>query len=291
MGSLSLLATVATVPTLVRVSHRLHALIAEKSLQADTTILTAGLPPRATVGSGANRAVSVIASKLSGGGEGKDETTTTRILNRLDIKADRLRIAIFPDHFNEGEVFRMDAGDGINARLVRGVQEKESIHRDLHLFLGSFSIRKVDHRKISTEEEKSFRIAEWYGLFKESTERNIFTVPTTTITMESDQKDGSNRLVHSFAFTTDGNFDLALNVRCNSSFPILLLNTDPSQFVDAVRPLAKSWTTRHCILCCYGYRYLVETLPPHRYYFLDYFAHPHSIVLFDFTSSHWIIEY
>jgi hypothetical protein len=206
MGTLLILATVATVPTLVQVSHRLRALIHEKSLQADATILNAGLPPRPDSSNRTDQAVSAIASKLGG----DSITSSIKILNRLDILADGISIALFPDHFNEGELYRVDAGNGIKAELVRGFGADELVHRNLHLFLGSFSIRKVIHRKISIEEEKSFKIAQWHHLMRPSTERNIFRVPTTAITMESDQ-DG-DKIINSFSMSSDGEFDIALNV-------------------------------------------------------------------------------
>lgn len=205
MGTLSVLATVSTIPTLVKVIHRLDSLIKEKSLQADTTILNAGLPPRPVSSSRTDQALSAMAVKLGGA----SEACSVKIRNRLDILADRISIAVFQEHFNEGEVYRVDAGDGIRAEFSRGFGVGEQVHRNLHLFLGSFAIKKVNHRKISIVEEKAFTITEWYLLFKASTERNIFKVPTTAITMESDQDD--DKIINSFSMTSDGEFDIALN--------------------------------------------------------------------------------
>lgn len=212
MGSLSVLATVATIPTLVRVSHRLQTLLMQKAREAEMTIITAGFTPRPSSRSQAAEALSAIAAKLAGESE---ENAAVRIVSRLDIHADSsssIRIAVFPDHFNEGEAFRVDARGGIKAQLVRGTDDAGTTQRKLHLYLGSLAVRKVEHRKVSATEEKQFRLPDWYSLLDASALRNIFKVPSTAVTMESDQTQGGNRVVHKFTMTYDGDLDIALNV-------------------------------------------------------------------------------
>ena len=64
---------------------------------------------------------------------------------------------------------------------MRGVDGSNLIDRNLQLYLGFFSIRKVNHRKVSSAQEKDYTVPDWYELFRTSTERNIFKVPTTEI--------------------------------------------------------------------------------------------------------------
>lgn len=144
-GSFNIIATTATVPMLATVSKRITALIEEKGRQADSTILAAGLPPRPSTQRKGENVVAQVASKLESGYEDSHRVCKIRILNRLDIDLERIRIAVFPEHFNDGEVFRLDAGSGIRAQLVRGVDNEDIINRDLHLFLGFF----VSQRRLS----------------------------------------------------------------------------------------------------------------------------------------------
>ncbi|KAL8281144.1 hypothetical protein RQP46_006502 [Phenoliferia psychrophenolica] len=211
MGSFNLVATVATIPTLVGVGRRVQTLMAEKATQAELMITESGLPPRPTTVNKTRDAVSAIASQLGSGSEAGGPDCQIRIRNALHIECDRIRIAIFPDHLNDGEVFRLDAGSTIRASLVRGVDSANKIERNLQLYLGFFSIRKVSHRKVSSVQEKDFTVPDWYELFRTSTERNIFKVPTTEVSMESEQIVGSNRLTHKFAMVFGGQVDIALN--------------------------------------------------------------------------------
>lgn len=212
MGSLSVIATVGTLPALLNVARKVQALVDEKVSVANATIARAGLPPRPNSTRQGETAVSLIASKL-GTESSPGEECSIRILNRLAIAVDRIRIAVFPGRFDDGEVYRLDAGSSIRAQLVRGVTTDRNIHRDLHLFLGFFSIRKVNHRKLSKELETSYSLTQWFELFRTSTERNIFKVPTTQVSMESDQLEGTRRLEHKFTMIFEGQVDMALNVR------------------------------------------------------------------------------
>ncbi|KAK4696464.1 hypothetical protein P7C70_g8373, partial [Phenoliferia sp. Uapishka_3] len=211
MGAFNVIATVATIPTIVNVSRRIQILMDEKAAQAEAMITESGLPPRPTTTNKAKNAVSAVASKLGSSPESGGLGCQIRIRNALHIECDRIRIAIFPDHFNDGEVFRLDAGSTIRASLVRGVDISDTIDRNLQLYLGFFSIRKVSHRKVSSAQEKDWAVPDWYELFRTSTERNIFKVPTTEVSMRSTQAVESNLLEHTFTMTFGGQVDVALN--------------------------------------------------------------------------------
>lgn len=137
MGSFNIIATTSTIPTLVSVSQRVSTLIEEKGAQADATIAAAGLPPRPSTARKGENVVAAVASTLA------QESLTAgecpvRVINHLDIELVRIRVAIFPERFNEGEVYRLDAGSTIRAQLVRGVGADSIINRDLQLYLGFF---------------------------------------------------------------------------------------------------------------------------------------------------------
>ncbi|KAK4047646.1 Macrophage colony-stimulating factor 1 receptor [Microbotryomycetes sp. JL201] len=214
MGSFNIITTTSTIPTVIGLSKRVQALMEEKATLADQTLASAGLPPRPAVAKKNEYVVAAVASKLAHDDDKQGPLGAecpVRILNRLQIELARIRIAIFPDHFNDGEVFRLDAGGDIKARLERGVDQDQVIRRDLHLFLGFFSIRKVSHRKISPANETSYTTGDWYELFRTSTERNIFKIGTTEVSMASTQQAGSKRLRHRFTMDFRGQVDLALN--------------------------------------------------------------------------------
>ncbi|KAM0790005.1 hypothetical protein ACM66B_005335 [Microbotryomycetes sp. NB124-2] len=216
MGSFNIITTTSTIPTMIGLSKRVQALMEEKATLADQTLASAGLPPRPAAVKKKENVVAAVASKLAHEDENNglsavDAECRVRILNRLKIELARIRFAIFPDHFNDGEVFRLDAGGGIKARLERGVDRDQVIQRDLHLFLGFFSIRKVSHRKVSPTSESSYSTSDWYELFRTSSERNIFKIGTTEVSMASTQQAGSKRLRHKFTMDFRGQVDLALN--------------------------------------------------------------------------------
>ncbi|GAA5960722.1 hypothetical protein JCM21900_000512 [Sporobolomyces salmonicolor] len=210
MGSFNIIGTTATIPTLVGVSQRVQVLIDEKAAQADATIKGAGLQPRPTSTDKAENAISAVASKFGKDSSGPADCPV-RIVNRLWIQIDRIRIAIFPEHWNDGEIFRFDGGSTIRAQLVRGVDANQQIQRQLQLFLGFFSVRKVTHRKVSPSQESEYTVVQWYELFRTSSERNIFKIGTTEVKMDSEQAVGSYRLKHKFSMKFGGHVDVALN--------------------------------------------------------------------------------
>lgn len=213
MRTLNIIATVSTVPNIVSLARRIQDLLDEKSSQADATIKESGLPPRPSVVLKNINAVSAVASKLADN-QDRLEEYPIRILSELDIEAEAIRIAIFHDHFNDGELFRLDAGE-IRAKFSRNLNEEKTTHRDLILHLGFFSIRKVQYRKLTSVLEGSYTVKEWYELLRNSSEKNIFKVPTTEVRMESDQKLESLKIEHDFLMEFIGEVSLALNVSCD----------------------------------------------------------------------------
>ncbi|BGP16903.1 Macrophage colony-stimulating factor 1 receptor [Rhodosporidiobolus nylandii] len=211
MGEFNVIGTTATVPTLLNVSNRVQVLIDEKAASADAALAAAGMQPRPTSIGKAENAISAVAAKF-----GRDSPTDmpecpVRIVNRLQIELQRIRVAIFPDHWNDGEVFRLDAGGGIRAQLVRGVDAQNVIQRELLLFLGFFSLRKINHRKILPSQEAEYDVHQWYALFRTSSERNIFKIGATEVKMDSEQAVGTYRLKHKFSMLFGGHVDVAFN--------------------------------------------------------------------------------
>jgi hypothetical protein len=218
MGSLSVVATVATVPTLVGVSRRVQALVNEKAVQAATTIANSGMPARPSMTTRHADAVSLVASALSPLESSPSNQPFTdlpiQVLNRLDISLSSIRIAVFTSHFGCGEVYLLDTGStrSLLARSVATTTTPSTIHRDLQLHLGFFSLRKVLHRKLTATQERQYTVSEWYELFKAEGERNIFKVPMTEVGMESEQRVGGSKLEHKFSMEFGGQVDMALNV-------------------------------------------------------------------------------
>ncbi|GAA5979280.1 hypothetical protein JCM10908_002865 [Rhodotorula pacifica] len=208
-GTIQLITTTATIPILLSVSHRIKTLLADKAAVAEATLAESGIKPRVSTSTKAEHAVSNVASIF--GQTRSSSDCPVRIVNRLSIEITRIRFAVFADHWNDGEIFRADAGDSIRAQLVRGVDADNVIKRELRLHLGFFSIRKVNHRKISPLQEAEFGVPDWYELLRTSAERNIFKIGSAEVKMDSEQVVGSNRLRHRFAMHFGGHVDVALN--------------------------------------------------------------------------------
>ncbi|GAA5833329.1 hypothetical protein JCM11251_005205 [Rhodosporidiobolus azoricus] len=211
MGEFNLIGTTATVPTLLAVSNRVQVLVDEKTATANSVLAAAGVQARQTSSDKAENAISVVASKLGRSDTHHPSDCPVRIVNRLKIKLDRIRLAAFPDHWNDGEAFRVDAGGTILADLSRRVDADKRVHRDLHLHLGFFSIRKISHRKIAPSQEAEYDVGQWYGLFRNSSERNVVKVGATDVRMSSEQEYESRRILHRFVADLGGHVDLALN--------------------------------------------------------------------------------
>ncbi|SGY18835.1 BQ5605_C014g07488 [Microbotryum silenes-dioicae] len=212
MGSFNVILTTGTFPTLIRVLHRIELLIAEKSAEADKSLADSGLPPRpSTIQRGAN-IVSAVASKLAL----DDEATkcSIRISNELNLELLRIRLAVFPDSFNEGQVFRFDAGGGVRANLTRSVEADQTTHRHLKLFLGGFvgpPVLLVSHTRLTNTQVGEYDVPAWFELFRTSRPSVIFEIGLTEVLMKSTQAFGSNRLLHTFELTSGGQYDVTLN--------------------------------------------------------------------------------
>ncbi|GAA5841695.1 hypothetical protein JCM9279_000733 [Rhodotorula babjevae] len=211
-GTFSLLGTTATVATVLGVGQRIGALVDEKRAAADAVIAGAGLPPRPTSASKAESAISRVASRLGqdGGGDGSP-ACPVRIVNHLEFNVEAIRLAMFQDRWNDGDVYRADAGSGFRAKLVRDVDAQQQVHRNLSLYLGFFSIRRVAHRKVTPTEEGQFGVDEWYALLRKSKETNIMKHAATDVKMESWEVPGSFLIRHRFDLAFGGQLDVALN--------------------------------------------------------------------------------
>ncbi|SCV73833.1 BQ2448_6263 [Microbotryum intermedium] len=210
MGSFNVILTTSTFPTLIRVLHRIESLIAEKSAETDKSLADAGLPPRpATIRRSAN-IVPAVASKLALDDEAAK--CSIRISNELKLELVRIRLAVFPDNFNEGQVFRVDAGGGVRANLTRSVEADQTTHRHLKLFLGGFSVRRVSHTRLTNKQVSEYDVPAWFELFRTSRPSVIFEIGLTEVLMKSTQAFGSNRLLHTFELTSGGQYDVTLNV-------------------------------------------------------------------------------
>ncbi|GAA5906531.1 hypothetical protein JCM8208_000472 [Rhodotorula glutinis] len=211
-GTFSLLGTTATVATILGVGQRIGALVDEKRAAADAVIAGAGLPPRPTSASKAENAISRVASRLGqDGGGGDSPACPVRIVNHLEFNVEAIRLAMFQDRWNDGDVYRADAGSGIRAKLVRDVDSEQQVHRNLSLYLGFFSIRRVAHRKVTPTEEGQFGVDEWYALLRKSKETNIMKHAATDVKMESWEVPGSFLIRHRFDLAFGGQLDVALN--------------------------------------------------------------------------------
>lgn len=211
-GKFKLLGTTATIATMLGVGQRIGALVDEKRAAADAVIASAGLPPRPTAAAKAENAISRVASRL-GRDTGEQPECPVAIVNHLEFNVEAIGLAMFQDRWNDGDVYRADAGSGIRATLVRDVDSDHQVHRDLGLFLGFFSIRRVAHRKLAPTEEGQFGVEEWYDLLRKSKETSIMKHAATDVKMESWEAPGSYHIRHNFKLNFGGHTDVALNVR------------------------------------------------------------------------------
>ncbi|GJN87915.1 hypothetical protein Rhopal_000870-T1 [Rhodotorula paludigena] len=210
-GSFNLLGTTATIPTLFGVTRRVKTLVEEKTASATAVLAAAGVQqPRPTSQGKAATAISNVASTLNRS-LANEGNCPVRIVSRLEIALDNIRLAIFQDHWNDGIVFQADAGESIRAELQRGVDRHDTVQRNLHLHLGLFRIRKITPRKLSPSDESNYSVTDWYALLASSSERSIFKIGATDVKMDSEQPVGTYRVKHRFSMLFGGHVDIALN--------------------------------------------------------------------------------
>lgn len=185
----------------------------EKTASATAVLAAAGVQqPRPTSQGKAATAISNVASTLNRS-LANEGSCPVRIVSRLEIALDNIRLAIFQDHWNDGIVFQADAGELIRAELQRGVDGHDTVQRNLHLHLGLFRIRKITPRKLSPSDESKYSVTDWYALLASSSERSIFKIGATDVKMDSEQPVGTYRVKHKFSMLFGGHVDIALNVR------------------------------------------------------------------------------
>jgi hypothetical protein len=207
LGSLSVIVTTQTVPTLVKLSVDVEKLVEERRWKARNALSSHPLLMQKAEKS--RDAVTDVATKLAGK-KHSSSGPKIRLKNRLHLEAERLRLVVFPHHFTDGDVFRADAGK-VESRLVREENASGTVHRDLSLHLGWLSVRKLRPRRVTVPEERQFELRKWFELLHEAGEKNIFRVPSTAVSMTSDQEKGSARLVHRFSMTFGGQVEMSLN--------------------------------------------------------------------------------
>jgi hypothetical protein len=208
LGSLSVIMTTQTVPTLVKLTVDVEKLVDERRWKARNALSAS---PLLTSTTDRHRdTVSEVATKLAG--KRNPSGPKVRINGRLHLEADRLRLVVFPRHFTDVDVFQAHARN-VEARLVREENANGSLHRDLKLDLGSLSVVKLikNPPAVTASDERQFTLSRWYERFNRPGGDKIFRMPSTRISMKSDQQKGSARLVHRCSMKYEGQVDITLN--------------------------------------------------------------------------------
>lgn len=211
-GSVSLIATTQTVPTLVKLGKDLEKLIEDRRAKTRALLLAhkATLPKAEaavdkTDVKQVTEVVKVGALLPSAIPEG------TKVVGKIELEADRLRVAIFLHHFTDQEAFRADAGE-VRAELSRFLNDKKAVVRDLDLNLGFFSVKKMrPKQRVTPVQEREHTIQDWLDLLRAASDRNIFKFPTSQARMASTQEMNTNRIYHRFSLVFTGQVDISLN--------------------------------------------------------------------------------
>ncbi|GAA95056.1 uncharacterized protein L969DRAFT_25347 [Mixia osmundae IAM 14324] len=201
LGVCNVIATVRTIPLLAQIGVDLQRLAHDRTLKA-MQIMQRAMP------SPSKPPTQQQLSHAVPSGQHVDHASSTTL--SLTFKSERLRIAIFPRTFADNDVYRADTGL-VSAALIRCYTSNGQLERDLTVHLGFLSMRRLRPKKILPSEERELHISAWIQAFREATDRNIFKIPTTDVSMRSLQEPGTRVVEHWFKLVYDGQVDIALN--------------------------------------------------------------------------------
>lgn len=211
-GSFNVIATTQTVPTLLKLGKDLEKLVDDRRGKARASLVghQASIPNTKDAMSKVHlkqarenwKAGAVLPSAIPEG---------TKVVGKIELEANRLRLAIFLHHFTDQEAFRADAGE-VKAVLGRVLDENKTVVRELDLHLGFFSVKKMrPKQRVTPVQEQENTIQDWFDLLRIASDRNIFKFPTSQATMASTQQYNTNRIYHRFSLIFTGQVDISLN--------------------------------------------------------------------------------
>lgn len=210
LGTILLLGTSHTAPTLLRYAKDVRRLLDDARTKAQSMV---PLREIHTLSKG-NAMHNTAASFAPASAPDQDSTDTDpssfrlQVVSLLHFETESIQIIAFPNHFSDQDLFRLDTGR-LDARLSSDKDESGRHHRKLSLYSDVAQIRRVQSSRITTTREKELELHEWMELLDASRKTVVILLPQTTAQMESWESEG--RIEHNSIVKYGGASQSTLN--------------------------------------------------------------------------------
>ncbi|CAG8534527.1 10421_t:CDS:10, partial [Acaulospora colombiana] len=208
------IAAIKTIPIFLHMINRLLALIEEKrssaasvisdSTQATTNLLHLPNTLALTPTSNENPHVSAGFNEFIVGG------LSVHPVGKITIMMEKAQITIYPNHFHDTD-YVQNRFDGFLVDMKRFIGDEEKIHRELDVQLNAIVLTKNSCKKLDIKDEQGLSFQQWFEHVEPSSSKNIFTLPSTHLIMNTEQGVGSTVVDHKFEVDFRGKLDVALN--------------------------------------------------------------------------------
>ncbi|RIA94532.1 hypothetical protein C1645_873391 [Glomus cerebriforme] len=210
---------IKTIPSFLHMTNKLLALVEEKRISASNVILNSNRSPYLIPNSQSqtNTTPPMEPNKLS-----PQETSNSpsykelliggllvHPVGKITIAMEKVYLTIFPNHFYDTDCVQTRF-DGLLIDLERSIEEGGRVNRKLDMQLNGIALLKSNCRKLNHKNE-SLTFQNWFDHVENSSSKNIFTLPSTHLIMDTAQGIGSNIVDHKFYVDFRGKVDVALN--------------------------------------------------------------------------------
>ncbi|CAG8459734.1 18137_t:CDS:2, partial [Acaulospora morrowiae] len=135
---------------------------------------------------------------------------TVHPVGRISIMVEKAQLTIYPNHFHDVDCVQ-NRFDGLLLDMKKFIGEDEKIHRELDVQLNSVALTKNLCKKLNIKDEQGLPFQQWFEHVEASSSKNIFTLPSTHLIMNTIQGMGSDVVDHKFEVDFRGKLDVALN--------------------------------------------------------------------------------
>ncbi|CAB4400532.1 unnamed protein product [Rhizophagus irregularis] len=207
---------IKTIPSFLHMTNKLLALIEEKRISASNVISDSKrshyLDPNSqsqTYSASDNR----LSPQATNDSHSYKELLIGGLLvhpvGKITIAMERACLTIFPNHFHDTDCVQTKF-DGLLVDMKRSIGDDERVNRELDMQLNSIALLKSSCKKLNHKND-SLTFQDWFDRVENSSSKNIFTLPSTHLIMDTSQGIGSNIVDHKFTVDFRGKVDVALN--------------------------------------------------------------------------------
>jgi hypothetical protein len=210
---------IKTIPSFLNMTNKLLALIEEKRISASNVISDSKRSPYLDPNSQSQTysASPIKPNRLSPQATNNSPSYKELLIGglfvhpvgKITIAMEKACLTIFPNHFHDTDCVQTRF-DGLLVDMKRSIEDDNRVNRELDMQLNSIALLKSNCKKLNHKND-SLTFQGWFDRVENSSSKNIFTLPSTHLIMDTSQGIGSNIVNHKFAVDFRGKVDVALN--------------------------------------------------------------------------------